>query len=172
MRLEDAIHARNELNGGDIGGSIVKIGFAKVPSKSEPPLSHSAALASPQVMAGLAAAAMDRLNTRPTSWSASTYNSSPQNRSLSRSLGSELSQSRTDRSPKIPSGKDSRFNLEASSNPILPIPDQDMYIKVDQTKLREIRKKLETHISSQELEKIFYEVIDEAVDLCRGTLFI
>jgi hypothetical protein len=58
--LEDAISARYELNGQEINGSIVKIGFAKVPSKAEP-LSAQQALGNPSILTGLATAAMDRL---------------------------------------------------------------------------------------------------------------
>ncbi len=62
MSLEDAIVARNQLNGHEVSGCMMKIGFAKVPSKAEPILSVPQALANPTVLAGLATAAMDRLS--------------------------------------------------------------------------------------------------------------
>ena len=55
----DAIIARDELNGRDLAGAIVKIGFAKVP-KAEM-MTKEQALANPGIIAGLAGAAMDKI---------------------------------------------------------------------------------------------------------------
>jgi RNA recognition motif-containing protein len=62
VNLDEAILARNELNGQEINGSTIKIGFAKVPSKTEP-ITVQQALSNPTVLSGLATAAMDRLST-------------------------------------------------------------------------------------------------------------
>ena len=62
LSLDHAIIARNELNGKEINGSVVKIGFAKVPSKVDPPLTLQETLANPTIMAGLVAGALNRLN--------------------------------------------------------------------------------------------------------------
>jgi RNA recognition motif-containing protein len=62
VNLEDAVLARNELNGQEINGSPIKIGFAKVPSKAEP-ITVQQALSNPSVLSGLATAAIDRLST-------------------------------------------------------------------------------------------------------------
>jgi RNA recognition motif-containing protein len=46
VHLQDAMTARSELNGREISGSIVKIGFAKVPSKGDPGSPSSTPLSS------------------------------------------------------------------------------------------------------------------------------
>lgn len=55
-------------------------------------------------------------------------------------------------------------------NPILPIPELcPPRKKYDQARLRELRKKLESHSASlREVEQIFAEVIEDADDLCSG----
>ncbi len=63
--MENAITARQELNGCEIGGSPVKIGFAKVPAKAEAPISVAEALSNPSTIAGLAAAAVERTSSWP-----------------------------------------------------------------------------------------------------------
>jgi RNA recognition motif-containing protein len=60
ISLDDAIQARNDLNGQDINGLVVKIGFAKVPSKAEVP-TVADALATPSIIAGLAVGAAERI---------------------------------------------------------------------------------------------------------------
>jgi hypothetical protein len=61
VNLADAVSARNNLNGQEINGLVVKIGFAKVPPKIEPPLSVAEALANPIVLAGLVTGAAERV---------------------------------------------------------------------------------------------------------------
>ena len=57
-------------------------------------------------------------------------------------------------------------------NPILPIPELcPPRKKYDQARLREFRKKLESHSASmREVEQIFGEIIEDADDLCSGKL--
>ncbi|KAJ3031924.1 hypothetical protein HDV00_008095 [Rhizophlyctis rosea] len=47
-----------------------------------------------------------------------------------------------------------------------PLPEPRMNRRVDQNRLREMRKKLEGHATMKDVEALFAEVIDEAVDLC------
>ena len=46
------------------------------------------------------------------------------------------------------------------------IPESNRTRRVDQTRLRDIRKKLEGHCTSREIETLFTEIIDDAIDLC------
>jgi hypothetical protein len=48
------------------------------------------------------------------------------------------------------------------------LPESNPIRKLDQTKLRELRKKLDGHLSSKEFDTYFNEIINEAVDLCTG----
>ncbi|KAJ3047437.1 hypothetical protein HK097_011536, partial [Rhizophlyctis rosea] len=47
-----------------------------------------------------------------------------------------------------------------------PLPEPRMNRRVDQNRLREMRKKLEGHATMKDVEALFAEVVDEAVDLC------
>jgi hypothetical protein len=60
--LQDAISARNALNGHLLGTAILKIGFAKVPSRTEP-ITAQQALSQPEILASLASGAIERINT-------------------------------------------------------------------------------------------------------------
>ncbi|KAI8899559.1 armadillo-type protein [Globomyces pollinis-pini] len=160
INLEDAMTARSELNGQEIGGSIVKIGFAKVPSRPEPPLSVAQALNSPLAIAGLAAAAIER-SFYPSG--ASNYQSyggngawgNPQSHM---GLGSPIRNQRED----LLGNSDGDIYAPG----IIQIPESNPCRKIDQNRLRDIRKRLESHITTRDLEMIFAEVIDDAVDLC------
>jgi RNA recognition motif-containing protein len=58
--IKDAISAKSELNGKDFNGSTMKIGFAKVPSRSEP-ISVAEALSKPALISGIVAGAIERV---------------------------------------------------------------------------------------------------------------
>lgn len=54
----------------------------------------------------------------------------------------------------------------------LSIPETFSRFKHDQSRLREIRKRLEGNVTAREIELIFEEVIDTADELCSGTFQI
>lgn len=65
VKLEDAIRARNDWNGQEVGGSVVKIGFAKVPCKVEsPPIAHATAVGSRIAVTERAATALEAPNAK------------------------------------------------------------------------------------------------------------
>ena len=53
---------------------------------------------------------------------------------------------------------------------IPPIPEPNPHRKIDQARLRDIRKRLEGLCTTRDLDSIFYEIIDDAVELSSGNL--
>jgi protein JSN1 len=218
-RLEDAIEARKQMNGAEIAGSVLKIGFAKVPST------------------GPGAAATTTTSITTTSLSSTTNQSTISPSALSNtSPGSSLSPERLQSNPSIsitlpnrtnsastsennvvvntstgkagnsfpkdtngasttgatqaesldPSNASSTSTTNNTSNasttssiggmfpadqyasqlPALPEPNPNR--RIDQNRLREMRKKLEGILSTKEVEAMFAEVSNETVDLCTG----
>lgn len=164
------MHAKNELNGQDIGGSIVKIGYAKVPTKVDPPMTAAQAMANPAVLSTLTSQAIERVfyQSSPSAWgnTNNTANTNP----LSVTPRSESSGniSVDDATDTTSIGGNCALNQESYFTSIIALTDKNVNRTIDQNRLREIRKRLESHIPSRELEMIYYEVIDEAKELCSG----
>ncbi|KAJ3325561.1 hypothetical protein HDV06_003331 [Boothiomyces sp. JEL0866] len=166
--LEEAMNAKNELNGQDIGGSIVKIGYAKVPAKVEPPMTATQALANPTVLTTLASQAMERVFFQPNPSPWGNTNNTANINPLSVTPRSESSGniSIDDSTDHTFAGGKANLNQDYYYSSIITTGDLNTDRKVDQNRLRDIRKRLESHIPSRELELIYYEVIDEARELC------
>ncbi|KAJ1652214.1 hypothetical protein IWQ61_007396 [Dispira simplex] len=142
-KLEDAVRAKKAMNGKEIADSVVRIGYAKVPSKSDP-------------------------NGR--SRVTSTVVPMP-------------SQFLTPWHTLVPT-PDSSLNpeevLETGANLLIdeqlvaynylhiipPLPESNGTRRFDQSRLREIRKKLEGTSSPHEVTSAFEELYDVCVDLC------
>ncbi|KAI8913477.1 armadillo-type protein, partial [Gorgonomyces haynaldii] len=147
VHLEDAITARAELNGQEVSGNIIKIGFAKVPTKQESSTSVTSSSTDYQSPEG-----SPWRNTSPNRPPASmAHRQSSFSRSFNESHHSTLVFILT---------------IEVYATAIPPIPEPNPNRKADQNRLREIRKRLEGHCSNRELDTIFSEIIDDAVDLC------
>lgn len=154
VKLEDAIVARSEMNGQEISGAVVKIGFAKVPSKAD--LAASAAI----LANGLETT--NFLNRSPITESSNPWqidhNSSPN--TAVRSPGTPIG----GRPTEAPASSSNRTIEYAASIPALPEPNSNR--KVDQNRLRDMRKRLEAHCTTRDIDAVYSEIIDDAIDLC------
>lgn len=273
-RLEDAMKARQAMNGREIGGAVVRIGFAKVPNRdggnqnngngqgnsngngntgghrrdrsisqsSTTSISPSRPTSSPSSLAAslsasATAAYFEAMNNAPGyNVTASPYSPSPlakynvggetypmttntppqQNPHLSTPMMPPRFSGATQQTPPFPptpvsaitsptiatsmgdtvpsaaaiqsmmnaagvvatmTEEQHRFTeqLEQQSGDIYasaipPLPEHNPHRRVDQGRLREMRKKLEGHSTLKDIEAMFYEVIDETADLCTGEL--
>ncbi|KAI9105596.1 hypothetical protein DFS34DRAFT_588910 [Phlyctochytrium arcticum] len=235
FRLEDAMEARKGMNGKEIGESVVKIGFAKVPAKGgetaifqlggevlnhsvhpmhdrEPtpfmalgggasafasaagltpspktysPMKTSAPAVTPRELgggslqslhnvgldegqlkksaqaSGNATTPVQALQTGPTaSGDAFSDQSSPGSATVpplrKDSVISEFAENRWN--------DVTQSDIYASAIP--PVPEPKPNRQVDQSRLREMRKRLETHATMKDVDAVFNEVLDETVDLC------
>jgi hypothetical protein len=62
----------------------------------------------------------------------------------------------------------SLINLDMYAAAIPAVPEPNPHRKVDQGRLRDIRKRLEGQCTAREIESIFHEIMDDAVDLSSG----
>ncbi|KAI9353565.1 armadillo-type protein [Obelidium mucronatum] len=141
--LQDAMRAQHAMNGQEIHGMAIKVGFAKVPSKAE---------LSVNTMGGASLA-----NSFPQS------NMSPQKTGrpgLSGNLGGVDGFLGDD-------SIDGRDSSESYAVSLIALPEPDVNRLVDQSRLREMRKRLENPTTDyDEVMSIFAECYDEAVELC------
>ncbi|KAJ1569339.1 hypothetical protein HK096_003431 [Nowakowskiella sp. JEL0078] len=163
--VEDAIIARKAMNGAEITGSIVKIGFAKVPD-----LAATTALTPPPDTIGMSKeASYSSQMAQFTQQQAAFHQSqlgflSPQrNAALLDALGPPISPlpfvSRED-------VDDLEYLEDQYFATVSMLPEPNPNRQVDQSRAREIRKRLEGHVSGKEVEAFFLEVLDDVVDLC------
>ncbi len=138
---------------------MLKIGYAKVPSKAEP-ITPQQALAQPAILASLAAGAIERINTT------SVWNKNPIN---NRPVTNEVSIKESEQNATYGGIKESHVDIYL---PIASIPESTLYKKFDTVKLRDIRKSLEGNISTSELDNIFNAIVQESIDLCSGTYLL
>ncbi|TPX53635.1 hypothetical protein SeMB42_g00654 [Synchytrium endobioticum] len=181
-RLEDAMEARKAMNGREIGGSVVKINFAKVPSISTPGSSpdhertHNFILSTP---------------TRPppttTPMSTPGLTTLYGGGAIPTLMGGIPNMTTTNGMPlmhlvgqPVLNGYDSHLNsssesLDLSMMPfdsdsyapaIPPLPEPRANRRVDQNRLRDMRKRLEGHITLKEVDLIYQEIVEDTVDLC------
>ncbi|KNC99989.1 uncharacterized protein SPPG_04340 [Spizellomyces punctatus DAOM BR117] len=225
-RLEDAMEARKNMNGKEIGGSVVKIGYAKVPSKSG---EGTATLAASALVGtsfmGTASPARDRSNSLSGGFNnfatATGLAATPTPQMLyspSRAINGAREFGMTPPPPPFPvnleanvpaisgaaqtgstrhsigggypeeqmmalalagaankelNGMETLDSLWNGQNPnetyasaIPPVPEPKPNRRVDQSRLREMRKRLEGHVTMKDVEAIFNEVVEETVDLC------
>ncbi|KAJ3327209.1 hypothetical protein HDU76_012209 [Blyttiomyces sp. JEL0837] len=175
-RLEDAIEARKAMNGKEISGSVVKIGFAKVPTKAE--------------LAALAAGTAGLPTSRDRSGSGSSQHMMMAQRHFGggnvffKFLHSKRAKHEADSDLSIclecftilefDDGPDSldlngmalMLDADKYALSLMPLPEPLATRHVDQNRLREMRKRLEGHPSAKEIDMYFNEVLPETVDLC------
>ncbi|KAJ3186090.1 hypothetical protein HDU85_001008 [Gaertneriomyces sp. JEL0708] len=203
FRLEDAMEARKTMNGKEIGGSVVKIGYAKVPSKDAEQNSTSTSSLGMYPMSGNTSPVRER-SASLTYGAGVPYNvglyGSPartnggypavpgpqQGRVLMPGYEEALSsvnssggagagasqvadpQQRRDSSVTL-EGLDALWNgggTETYASAIPPIPEPKPNRRVDQGRLRELRKRLEGHVTMKDVEAMFNEIVEDTVDLC------
>ncbi|KAJ3414703.1 hypothetical protein HDV05_006140 [Chytridiales sp. JEL 0842] len=199
-RLEDAIEARKHMNGKEVGGCVLKIGFAKVPDMK--PANSTAGTSVTVVGAG--GTTTTTITTTSLS-SACPSSASPSGNSATSSLGSgpqSISPERSSSgvhlpvrinsvdstttgsaaSPSInavkstPAAEDATAESLDAAHTMFPadqyasqlpaLPEANPNRRIDQNRLREMRKKLEGNLSVKEVEGMFAEVVGETVDLC------
>ncbi|TPX53560.1 hypothetical protein PhCBS80983_g06262 [Powellomyces hirtus] len=205
IRLEDAMEARKNMNGKEIGGSVIKIGYAKVPPRGTEPVSQLTTNGTGYLMSG------SPIRERPSSGSESNAYGAypggntiyPGNRAgndvMAGSVQSQFAMENMGSTSRYATPlatayandqalamamagarpltrKDSADNVDAQwhgpsvtenyAQVIPPVPDARPNRRVDQVRLRELRKRLESHVTAKDVEAFFNEVIDETVDLC------
>ncbi|KAJ3192721.1 hypothetical protein HK101_006085 [Irineochytrium annulatum] len=226
-RLEDAMEARKSMNGKEISGSVVKIGYAKVPSKSELAAAGMLGLggvsvnfmsggggygdqlsnaffmpASPIAAPGSVISGLLNANGQPPALCREGSNpgatfttpSRPHRENSSTSV-TPLTTATDGETGSPPSAQDAAiisgifnggspddgsvpatFSLEGGGSGMLeadkyapclpPLPEPSPNRQVDQNRLREMRKRLDSHISQKEVDAMFAEILPECVDLC------
>ena len=205
-RLEDAMEARKAMNGREIGGSVVKINFAKVPSVSTPGSSpdhervHNFIMATPTRQSqsttplstpGLTASlsGITTMDPNAPSFSPLGARSFYGGGAIPTLMGGIPNANPTNGMPSVHmigqaalNGFDSHLGTSSESLDLSMMPfDSDSYAqvipslpeprahrRVDQNRLRDMRKKLEGHITLKEVDLIYQEIIDDTVDLCTG----
>ncbi|KAJ3004539.1 hypothetical protein HKX48_001170 [Thoreauomyces humboldtii] len=202
IRLEDAMDARKSMNGKEIGGSVVKIGYAKVPPRGTDQASASQLVGivngftgSPSRERSLsngessaygsfagASATYSPGRTSDTSQSAyapetSTTSGTPRfsapaysnDQALAMAMAGSRASPRRE-SVNAADQVDATWNGpsvgESYAPAVPPVPEPKPNRRVDQVRLRELRKRLETHVTAKDVEAFFNEVVDETVDLC------
>ncbi|ORX97272.1 hypothetical protein K493DRAFT_336624 [Basidiobolus meristosporus CBS 931.73] len=168
-KVEDAIKARKEMNNKEIYGSAVRIGYAKVPPKDSTTKSGTTPFGLPF------SSTLPQPSVPITPWhtNASALSGTPGNSSaeLEPSLSSSLGNSTTGAYETVdllgPLMMDDNLIAFPYASVLPPIPEPNVNRKIDQSRLREIRKRLDSHTSSaKDLEAAFHELFDDSVDLC------
>ncbi|PVU98651.1 hypothetical protein BB559_001384 [Furculomyces boomerangus] len=144
-RLEDAVRAKQATNGRELDGMVVRIGYAKVPVRGSEGFTrprNQVPTAPPLTVSGRIAEANAIVGTS------------------TGGLGSE-----DVLEPGVPVMDESLVAFPyASSLPQLP-PNTSQLI-LGQTRLRELRKRLDSQCNQSEFDAIFNETIPYIVDLC------
>ncbi|KAI8804762.1 armadillo-type protein [Cladochytrium replicatum] len=195
-KLEDAIEARKAMNGKEISGSIVKIGFAKVPAKeSLPPIStgggnnnSAGPLSGQPISATVSSLLMSRERSMSTG---SVVLHSPSREdgfqlpqvqvAAGTAAGLELAKggsiaaaAQAAAAAAVAAQGNGVESLDDFAQMLLeenyaialpPLPEPKPNRRLDQSRLRELRKKLEGHVTSKEVDAAFQEVLEETVDL-------
>ncbi|KAJ3405225.1 hypothetical protein HDU80_001680 [Chytriomyces hyalinus] len=145
--LHDAMKAQHAMNGQEIHGMIIKVGFAKVPSKTD---GLQISTGGSQSVAG--------------SYSAHPISPPKGGRTVlisgSGGAGGEVFLGSNDGATDASDG-------HAYAASLIALPEPDPFRKVDQTRLRDMRKRLENPmVDTDEVMGIFAECFDESVELC------
>ncbi|KAJ1329978.1 hypothetical protein BSLG_009870 [Batrachochytrium salamandrivorans] len=186
VRLQDALRARDDMNNADIGGFVVKIGFAKVPGKTDAIAGISSTNGTGS--ATIAASSSGILPSMPNS-SQSPNSSSPTalRHSLSPLLGSNPTlvtssplPSSKNRSPILKPVEESPLQEEQSLIDQMPstvpdiayastiprLPEANPQHAIDPSRLRDIRKRLDGMMTPRDIDAIYQETIGDAAQLC------
>ncbi|OLY82723.1 Pumilio domain-containing protein [Smittium mucronatum] len=144
-RIEDAVRAKQATNGKELDGMVVRIGYAKVPVRGSEGFSrprNQVPNAPPLTVSGRIAEANAIVGTS------------------SSGLGSE-----DVLEPGVPVMDEVLVAFQyATSIPPLPLPNSQLM--PGQTRLRELRKRLDSNCPQNEFNSIFDETIGSMVDLC------
>ncbi|RKP39645.1 armadillo-type protein, partial [Dimargaris cristalligena] len=142
-KLEDAVRAKKAMNGKEIADSVVRIGYAKVPSKSD--LSGRSRVAS---------AASPLPSQLLTPWATPAVTVDP-------SLNPE-----DVLEPGASFIIDEQLVAYNYLSSIPPLPEPQPHQRLDQARLREIRKRLDGHPTQRDVDTAFEELFGVSVELC------
>ncbi|KAJ3112567.1 hypothetical protein HDU96_004418 [Phlyctochytrium bullatum] len=163
-KLEDAMEARKVMNGKEIGGSVVKIGYAKVPGKFGSVVGTSDV--SVQLGFGQSGAATPGTSSSPSTGATGSVSTGASS-TLADSPGEAgagaggLGKGEDGIDGEPTGASDGEY---ASALP--PLPEPLINKKIDQVKLRDMRKRLEGNLLQKEIDQMYHEILDETVDLC------
>jgi RNA recognition motif-containing protein len=150
-KLEDAIKAKLEMNGKDSDGTDLRIGYAKVPPKGEQIVTNTNNN-------------QNKKNTNASNNDSSTSNNKTTNtNSKSESNKNELPSITIPLKDGAIITTDSKVEYFST---IPPLPESESKRKIDQNKLREIRKKLDGRVSTKDIDSFYEDIIDDTVELC------
>ena len=170
-RLEDAIVARAKLDGIELGGSVLKVGFAKAVKDSEKTQSGSSRNASdiPSSQTSPQSLRISALQ----SFSGSSEVSRSTTPAASVSIGSSRPSPFDPQLETVNPSKKQKEHTHSASNAdvyqknIPPLSEAGSSRKIDQHRMREMRKRLEdSKCSSNDVEAVFNEVIGDAPQIC------
>jgi len=184
----DAIAARNALNGTEINGSIIRIGYAKIPEMLSPRSSFS-------TQGGLTPSGREHAPNWGAQSTGALSATSPQIFNNDREMAFQLA---SISQPNGTSGRWPSISTDSVLSPrdqllsagvplppppmntaaiagtapgkyetkIPPIPEPKTHRKLTQEKLKEMKRKFENPVTTEEFNVMFEECLDEVVDLC------
>ncbi|KAJ1985412.1 hypothetical protein H4R34_000066 [Dimargaris verticillata] len=142
-KLEDAVRAKKAMNGKEIADSVVRIGYAKVPAKSDlGGRTRVVSTASPMPSRFLTPWPTPRPSIDPSVKSADILE-----------LGASFI-------------IDEQLVAYNYLHAVPPLPEPTGHRRLDQARLREIRKRLDAQPSMHDVEMYFNELFPVCVDLC------
>jgi RNA recognition motif-containing protein len=152
-KLEDAIKAKLEMNGKEIDGTDLRIGYAKVPPKGE------------QIVTNTNNNNQNKKNANTSNNDSSTSNNKTagNNNNKNESNKNELPSITIPLKDGAIVTTDSKVEYFST---IPPLPESESKRKIDQNKLREIRKKLDGRVSAKDIDSFYEDIIDDTVELC------
>ncbi|TPX35105.1 hypothetical protein SmJEL517_g02473 [Synchytrium microbalum] len=200
-RLEDSMEARKAMNGREIGGSVVKINFAKVPSGVATPGSSPDHERPPyNYIMSTPTRSSSSANARDASMDPNAPSFSPlgartqgilyagggiptlmggiptmTSNGMSMLMGNQPQQQQPPLNgyeSHMQASADSLdlsllpFDADSYASTIPPPPEPRVNRRVDQNRLRDMRKRLEGHITLKEVDLIYQEILEDTVDLC------
>jgi len=144
-KLDDAVKAKDKMNGFELNGSALKVNYAKVPSKTE---SHDS----------------ESVKSLNTSSSPTTEKSKEKEKKKSEKGKKDLPQLTIPITTEYlkPSDEDQEEYFDT----IPTLSEHSTKRQVDQNKLKEMRKKLEGHTTAKEIESYFNIIMSDVVGLC------
>jgi len=151
------------MNGKDTDGTDLRIGYAKVPPKGE------------QIVTNTNNNNQNKnKNANANANAANNDSSSSNNTNNNKTANNEKSNKNESTKNELPSItiplKDGAIVTTDSKveyfSTIPPLPESESKRKIDQNKLREIRKKLDGRVSAKDIDSFYEDIIDDTVELC------
>jgi RNA recognition motif-containing protein len=176
-RLEDAIRAKSVMNGQEIAGAIVRIGFAKVPALETGVGSTATAAASAaSALGGASGAALSRSKSGAEAGSHIinlNFSFPPNKPSIASTMAKSMSNDSTgaNQAPKTEGFDGKPLELDetllsfAYYTSLPALPPVNPQRRADPSRLREIRKRLDAHPTSKDVTAAFDELYPESVEL-------